>query len=207
MPYSSHSSLHELENFLKALAPEKLFFTMPPDTEENAARKACENRLIQCYTREGKFFKEKCIVNPYKDGTMKEEQKEEVKDPLTRTPFREIDEVIRNPDLPIVPPRRTKATEKLDEEAFKAMEEADTGKSTAPETTVKAKAKTVFYEEKVTIKAHELGANSKTSRKKRGFADVSNEEFDMPTNLSGFFYNGGISYETNKKRKPKFDNI
>jgi hypothetical protein len=48
-------------------------------------------------------------VNPYKDGKL-EEVKEENKDPYARTPFREIDEVISNPDLPMVPARPKKKT-------------------------------------------------------------------------------------------------
>jgi hypothetical protein len=45
------------------------------------------------------------------------------------------------------------------------------------------KAKTVFYEEKVEVTVAPPPAVNTMSSKKRGFADVTNDEFDMPVNL------------------------
>ena len=62
IPYSSHSNYKELDQFVKALKPKRLIFTVPESHQHESGRINFQKKLLT-YTEEGKDTDYMPIVN------------------------------------------------------------------------------------------------------------------------------------------------
>jgi len=100
MPYSSHSSPQELEDFLKAIRPQTVFFNMNQEKKLDMASSDFQYRLVSKYTRGGKDFKADFKSQAIsKQATLAFSETEKKED--GRIKFREIDDVLADP-MPIL---------------------------------------------------------------------------------------------------------